>query len=73
MSQCLTFLGLKKYNSEESEREVETKRIPDRLTATVEPRSMEEVLRNDNGEIPGDKRGAAGFDSWMHAYVTYSC
>lgn len=59
-------LGRRKY-LKESDTRLQHRRIPDRLTATVEARSFEEVRRQDNGEIPGNKLGAAGFDSWLFA------
>ncbi|KAJ8917397.1 hypothetical protein NQ315_002421 [Exocentrus adspersus] len=38
------------------------------LSKALRSKTPEEALQDDNGEMPGDKRGAAGFDSslWSH-------
>ncbi|XP_018568192.1 general transcription factor 3C polypeptide 1 [Anoplophora glabripennis] len=38
------------------------------LIKALKSKTPEEALKDDNGEIPGDKRGASGFDSslWSH-------
>ena len=43
-----------------------------RKTAMIfaaKPRSPEEVLARDNGEVPGDRQGAAGIDSALFAHL----
>lgn len=35
-------------------------------------RGLLEAIAQDDGTIPGDNKGAAGFDSHLYAYVFYS-
>ncbi|KAG5885477.1 hypothetical protein JTB14_005068 [Gonioctena quinquepunctata] len=40
------------------------------LVKTLNSRTPEEALENDNGEIPGDRRGAAGLDTTLWSHLT---
>ena len=42
------------------------------MVEAVRPRDPEEAPKLDNGEVPGDRLGAAGFDSAFFAHLKVS-